>query len=73
MIEDQHTILLIEHNPTDARLIQAMLDKAEKTHFNLLCVNRLAGGKNILPWEESTLSFWISRPREVMIWTPLAN
>lgn len=48
MIEDQHTILLIEHDPTDARLIQAILDKAKEPHFNLLCVNQIAGAKKHL-------------------------
>ncbi len=47
-MSDRPTVLLIEDNPGDARLIREMLDEGEEALFNLDCVGRLSQGLEYL-------------------------
>src|SRR6266849_5539991 len=47
-MSERHTVLLIEDNPGDARLIREMLDEGEEPLFRLDCVGRLAQGLEYL-------------------------
>jgi len=44
MIDKQIKVLLIEDNPTDARLIQEMVEKKSWASFDLTCVDKLQAG-----------------------------
>src|SRR5713226_2521251 len=47
-MSERQTVLLIEDNPGDARLIREMLDEGEEPLFRLECVGRLAQGLEYL-------------------------
>ena len=47
-MSDPATVLLIEDNPGDARLIREMLDEGEEALFHLDCVDRLSQGLDYL-------------------------
>ena len=44
MIDKQIKVLLIEDNPTDARLIQKMVEEKSRASFDLTCVDKLQAG-----------------------------
>jgi diguanylate cyclase (GGDEF)-like protein len=55
MSESSSTVLLIEDNPGDARLIELMLAEDPDTPFRLSCVDRLSRGLEILSAEKPEL------------------
>jgi diguanylate cyclase (GGDEF)-like protein len=44
MINKQIKVLLIEHDPTDARLIQEMIEEKSWASFDLICADKLQAG-----------------------------
>jgi diguanylate cyclase (GGDEF)-like protein len=55
MSESSNTVLLIEDNPGDARLIELMLAEDPDSPFRLSCVDRLSRGLEILSSEKPEL------------------
>ncbi len=55
MTDDRHSVLLIEDNPGDVRLIEEMLAEDPATPFRLSCVGRLAHGLEHLAAEQTRL------------------
>ncbi len=48
----KNRVLLIEDNPGDARLLQAMLAEVERTRFDLECAGQLSTGLERLTTED---------------------
>ena len=54
-MSDSHTVLLVEDNPGDVRLIEEMLAEDPKSPFQLSCVDRLSRGLEFLSSEKPGL------------------